>query len=112
MVDSDRALVLEGLRASRSSPRAAILVGSSIAVLGALFLVSWLIFMPVGALMVAPITLGVSAIIGVAPSAAVNSAAAVSVSGGFAMATVTATTRVLLRRARARRRAAWAAPPE
>ena len=57
MVDSDRALVLEGLRASRSSPRAAILVGSSIAVLGALFLVSWLIFMPVGALMVAPITL-------------------------------------------------------
>jgi hypothetical protein len=86
----------------------AIRVGLSIIVFSALFLVSWLVFMPVGALVVAPLTVASSLLLGVAPSAAVNSAAAVSLSGGFAGVTVLAALRVLLRRARVRARRAAA----
>jgi len=101
-------LLTASLRAAFASPRAAFLVLSSILALAGLFVASWLIFMPVGALVVAPLTLALSLLSGTAPSAFLNTAAAVLLSGSFAAATVTAAFRVLLRRARARRRAALA----
>jgi len=109
MLQGDRALVRKGLRACLSSPRAAFLVTLSILALSALFLGSWLIFMPVAALVVAPTTLAVSFLLGFAPSALPNSLAAVALSGTFAGATVAAAFRVLLRRARARGSSALAA---
>lgn len=99
---SDAALVREGLRAARRSPRVALLVGLSALALAGLFAASWLVFMPVGALVVAPVTLALSLALGTAPSALANSAAAVVLSGALAAATVAATLRVLLRRARRR----------
>ena len=86
--------------------RMALLVALSAAVLCLLLLVSWLIYMPVMALIVAPFTIVGSALVGLAPSAPVNSAAAAMLSAGLACATVASVVRVLLRRARARRRQA------
>jgi hypothetical protein len=84
--------------------RLTFLVGLSAVVLLALLLVSWLIYMPVMALLVSPFTLLSGAVLGVAPSAAANSAAAVVLAAALACATVASVLRVLLRRARARRR--------
>ena len=104
-IANDGGLAREALRAARTSPRVVLLVGASGLVLAALFVVSWLVFVPVGALVVAPATLLLSLALGTAPSALANSAAAVALSGALAAATVSASLRVLLRRARARHRA-------
>jgi len=98
----DRELIREGLRSTRTSLRAAFLVSASALVLGALFVVSWCIFMPVFALLVSPATLGLALLLGTSPSVAFNSLAALVLSGGLAAATVSATFRILLRRARSR----------
>ena len=74
----------------------------SAVVFGALFVVSWLIYMPVMALLVAPVTILAGAVVGLAPSAPLNSLAAAALAGGLACATVASVLRVLLRRARAR----------
>jgi hypothetical protein len=86
----------------------AILTLASLLVLSALFVVSWLIYMPVGALVVAPATLFLSLVFSVPPPALLNSLAAVALSGLLAAATVAAALRVLLRRARERHRRALA----
>lgn len=101
-MEGDRAQVREGLRAARRSPRVAVLVGLSFVALAGLFAASWLVFMPVGALVVAPVTLLLSLVLGTAPSALVNSVGAVALSGALAAASVAAALRVLLRRARRR----------
>ena len=81
------------------------LVALSAVVFLALFVVSWLIYMPVMALLVAPFTILAGALAGLAPSAALNSLAATALAGGLACATVASVFRVLVRRARARARA-------
>ena len=69
------------------------------------FLVSWLIFMPVAALVVAPVTLAVALLSGFPPSTLLNSLVALLLSGVFAVGTVRVVFRVPLRRAQARRAA-------
>lgn len=88
--------------ASLAVSKLGLLVLLSAAVLLALFVISWLIYMPVGALVVAPVTLTLSFLFGVEPPAHWNSLAAFALSGLLAAATVAAVLRVLLRRARAR----------
>jgi len=90
------------------SARVAALVTLSALVLLTLFVVSWLIYMPVMALLVAPFTILAGAVAGLAPCAPLNSLAATALSGGLACATVASVVRVLLRRARARSTAAGA----
>lgn len=80
------------------------LVSLSVLVFAALFAVSWLIYMPVAALLFAPISLLGAFLLSHPPSPLVNSVAAVTLSGALAAATAAAVFRVLL--ARARRRAA------
>lgn len=94
------------VRAARSSPRIAFLVSLAALAFGALFVVSWLIFMPVAALVVAPATMLLSFLWGTPPSLLFNAVAAIVLSGGFAGGTVAAIFRVLRRRAQARRHAA------
>jgi len=96
------AILHERVRTSLVASRNVLLVLASAIVFLALFVVSWLIFMPVGALVVAPVTLSASLAFGVSPPPHVNSLAAVALSGVLAGATVTAVFRVLLRRSRAR----------
>lgn len=91
--------LLRSLRASRL----ALLIGASVLVFAALFVVSWLIYMPVAALLFAPFSLLGAFLLSHPPSPLVNSLGAVTLAGGLAAATVAAVFRVLL--ARARRRA-------
>ena len=93
------------LRRSLQLSRLTFLVGLSALVFAALFVVSWLIYMPVAALLFAPISFLGALLSSHPPSPLVNSAAAVTLSGALAAATVAAVFRVLLARARARRRA-------
>jgi hypothetical protein len=86
--------------------RLALLIGASALVFAALFVVSWLIYMPVAALLFAPVSLLGAFMLSHPPSPLVNSVAAVTLSGALAAATVTAVFRVLLSRARRRARAA------
>ena len=102
MLDSDRQQIRSGLRESLGSPRAAFLIGLSVLVLGLLFFSSWLLFVPVAVLVVAPLTLAFSFAAGVPPSAPLNSIAAIGISGVLAAASVLAALRVLLARVRAR----------
>ena len=110
--DSDRAFIREGLRSCLSSPRSTFLVAFSIFAFVGLFLVSWFIFMPVSALLVAPATVAVSFLFGSAPAPLPNTLAAIALSATLAGATVTAAFRVLLRRARARQRSLTASAPD
>ena len=92
------------LRRSIQLSRITFLVSLSVLVFAALFAVSWLIYMPVAALLFAPISLYAAFLLSHPPSPLVNSVAAVTLSGALAAATAAAVFRVLL--ARARRRAA------
>ena len=94
------------LRRSIQLSRITFLVSLSVLVFAALFAVSWLIYMPVAALLFAPISLFAAFLLSHPPSPLVNSVAAVTLSGALAAATAAAVFRVLL--ARARRRAAAA----
>lgn len=94
------------LRRSIQLSRITFLVSLSAVVFAALFAVSWLIYMPVAALLFAPISLLAAFLLSHPPSPLVNSVAAVTLSGALAAATAAAVFRVLL--ARARRRAAAA----
>ena len=80
----------------------AFLVTLSAVVLTALFVVSWLVYMPIMALVVAPFTIVGAALAGLPPSAPLNSIAAATLAAALAFATVNLVFRVLLRRARAR----------
>lgn len=84
--------------------RIALLVTASALVFAALFVVSWLIYMPVAALLFAPVSLLGAFLLSHPPSPLLNSLAAVTLSGGLAAATAAAVFRVLLARARARQR--------
>jgi hypothetical protein len=97
------------LRRSLQVSRITFLVSLSALVFTALFVVSWLIYMPVAALLFAPISLLAALLLSHPPSPLVNSIAAVTLSGALAAATATAVFRVLLGRARARHRARIAA---
>jgi hypothetical protein len=79
-------------------------IALSLAVFAALFVVSWLIYMPVSALLFAPFSLLVTLLLGHPPSPEANSLSAVVIAGLLAAATVAAVFRALLARARARRR--------
>ena len=94
------------LRRSIQLSRITFLVSLSVLVFAALFAVSWLIYMPVAALLFAPISLLAAFLLSHPPSPLVNRVAAVTLSGALAAATAAAVFRVLL--ARARRRAAAA----
>ena len=74
----------------------------SLVVFAALFMVSWLIYMPVSALLFAPFSLLVTWLLSHPPSPEANSLAAVAIAGTLAAATVAAVFRVLWARARAR----------
>ena len=93
------------LRRSFEVSRIALLVGASAFAFAALFVVSWLIYMPVAALLFAPVSLVGAFLLSHPPSPLVNSLAAVTLSGALAAATAAAVFRVLLARARARQRA-------
>lgn len=93
------------LERSLRTSRMALLVGASVIVFAALFVVSWLIYMPVAALLFTPISLLGAFLLSHPPSPIINTMAAVTLSGALAAATVAAVFRVLLARARARRRA-------
>jgi hypothetical protein len=87
----------------------ALRIALSLVTFAALFVVSWLIYMPVSALLFAPVSLLVTLLLDHPPSPEANSLSAVVISGLLAAATVTAVFRVLLARARTRRRAELAA---
>jgi hypothetical protein len=92
------------LRRSLQLSSLGVRIGLSVVAFAALFAVSWMIYMPVAALLFAPISLFAAFLLSHPPSPLVNSVAAVALSGALAAATATAVFRVLL--ARARRRAA------
>ena len=82
--------------------RMTVLVLLSVVVLLTLLVVSWLVYMPVMALLVAPVTLLAGALLGTGPSPPINTVAAALLAAGLAVATVASVLRVLMRRARAR----------
>jgi hypothetical protein len=92
------------LRRSLQVSSLGVRIGLSALAFAALFVVSWLIYMPVAALLFAPVSLLGAFLMNHPPSPLVNSVAAVTLSGALAGATAAAVFRVLL--ARARRRAA------
>ena len=91
------------LRSSLRRARLTALVTLSALVMLLLLVVSWLIYMPIMALLAAPFSIFASTLHGRAPSPELNTVLAVSFAGLLAVATVAATLRVLMRRARKRR---------
>jgi hypothetical protein len=85
--------------------RMTVLVALSLAALGALFVVSWAVFAPVVALLTAPLALGAATLFDSLPIATLNSGFALFGGAWLAVATVMAVVRILMRRARSRRRA-------
>lgn len=84
--------------------RVAFLIASAALAFAALLLVSWLIYMPIAALLVTPISLLHSFVVSAPPSVLLNSLGAIVLSGSLAVGTVAAVFRVLLARARSRQR--------
>jgi hypothetical protein len=93
----------DGVRGSLRASGQGFLILAAAAALLALLLVSWLVYMPVAALLVAPVTVAVALALDIPPPAPANSLVAIAGAGALACATVLAVFRILVRRARHRR---------
>jgi len=89
-----------------ATSRVAVLSAISLVALLALFVVAWAVYAPVAALLMAPLALGAGAVFETLPVATLNSGFAMVSGAWLAAATVLAVFRVLMRRARSRRRRA------